>query len=124
MFAKSATRPLDVDADRVCIERDDCTETSPCKIDWRRYRGPQREAIAKEVAISLTEPIRPGKTLELGTVHALIGEIELRVPLPPKTAIIQPATCALLARGLLEDEPTAEDPNKQKTRGSARGLLR
>ena len=70
------------------------------------FRGAQRAALAKQLAISHTEKIEEKLTLELGTVLALMTEIEMRVPPPEKTLLVEPTIAHLFAEGRGEDAPS------------------
>ena len=66
------------------------TTPKPHKIDWRKCQPPRRTELAKEHAITLVESIERGKTLELGTVHTLMGEVVERVGEPPGVLLVEP----------------------------------
>ena len=88
--------------------------SKPHKLDWRVCKHPRRAELAKELAILNCELIEKEKTLEVGTVAALMGEIEERVGAPPGTVLIEPTVASMWAReGAGEDEPTAEEQAEQ-----------
>ena len=87
----------------------------PGRIDWRVCRGPRRTELAKHLAIMNCEFIDKNRTLELGTVRALMGEIEERVGVPEGVVLVEPTISITWAReDQGDDEPTAEEALEQK----------
>eukprot|EP00959_Pyramimonas_sp_CCMP1952_P390818 8190076-Pyramimonas_sp.AAC.1 len=63
------------------------------------------------------EQIVKGDALELGTVHALLGEIEERAGVPDKVLAVEPTAAVAWAReGQGEEAPAAQQPEEQKRR--------
>eukprot|EP00959_Pyramimonas_sp_CCMP1952_P166606 3482192-Pyramimonas_sp.AAC.1 len=61
------------------------------------------------------EQIVKGDALELGTARALLGEIEWREGAPETALAVEPAAAVARAReGQGEDEPAAQQPEKQR----------
>ena len=58
--------------------------------------------MAKELAIRNVENIKRGDTLELGTIHAMMVELEERVGFPLDTMLVEPTVAAIWARDGLE----------------------
>ena len=85
----------------------------PHKVDWRVCRLPRRYQVARELAITNCEFIETGNTLELGTVHALMGEIGERVGIPDGVLLIEPTVAVAWARGD-QDEPSTERQEEQQ----------
>ena len=88
---------------QVEVQRHDYTQASPFKLDYRLFAKSRREAMAKELASSLLENIVIGTTLELGTVQALLAEVQLRVPVPQESLVVEPTISHLLSEDLGED---------------------
>ena len=87
----------------------------PAKIDWRACRMGRRTELAKHLAIMNCEFIDKNRTLELGTVRALMGEIEERVGVPENVVLVEPTISITWAReDQGADEPTAEEAPEQK----------
>ena len=87
----------------------------PGKIDWRVCKGARRTELAKHLAIMNCERIDKNRTLELGTVRALMGEIEERVGVPDGVVLVEPTISITWAReDQGEDEPAAEAALEQK----------
>ena len=82
----------------VIIDRTDWVEPVPFRLDLRVFKPPLRVEKAKELATRNTEPVQRGVMLELGTVHALLGEIETRIPCTKDTLIIPPSTAVIFDR--------------------------
>ena len=78
------------------------------KVDWRKCQPPRRTELAREYAITAVESIERGKTLELGTVHTLMGELVERLGQPPGVLLVEPTISWLWARpdGEGADVPT------------------
>ena len=92
-----------VSAKDVEEERTDAAKPSAFKNDWRRLRGEHRVRLASELNISHTELGVSGVTLEIGTVHAFLSEVELRCTVE-RAMIVPPSLCATLASPALEIE--------------------
>ena len=87
----------------------------PAKIDWRVCRVGKRTELAKHLAIMNCELIAKNGTLELGTVRALMGEIEERVGVPEGVVLVEPTISITWAReDQGDDAPTAEEAPEQK----------
>ena len=85
----------------------------PHKVDWRVCRLPRQYQVARELAITTCEFIETGNTLELGTVHALMGEIGERVDIPDGVLLIEPTVAVAWARGD-QDVPSTEMQEEQQ----------
>ena len=64
----------------------------------------RREELAKELAISHCELIKPGSTVELGTIMAMLVELIERLQPPEDTMLIEPTVSSIWARHGLEGQ--------------------
>ena len=71
-----------VESSSVVIENPEWVAPRPFKIDYRTLLQDRREELANELAIENTELIVQGEMMELGSVLAVLLEIEERVGLP------------------------------------------
>ena len=83
----------------------------PIKMDWRKCQPPRRAVLAQDLAIGDCEFIEKGRTLELGTVCALLGELQERIEVPEDTMLVEPTVAVTWARDGLEGDvnPRAEE---------------
>ena len=66
--------------------------------------------LAKELAITNCEFIQKTHTLELGTVHALMGEVGGRVGIPDGVLLIEPPVAVAWAPPPLKASPESLTP--------------
>ena len=99
---------------QVEVQRHDYTQASSFKLDYRLFAKSRREAMAKELASSLLEYIVSGTTLELGTVQALLAEVQLRVPVPQNSLVVEPTISHLLSEDLGEDVVSGAHQREQQ----------
>ena len=87
----------------------------PDKLDWRARKGPRRTELAEEYSITTCEPIQKSSALEVGTVKALLGEVEERVGAPEGALLVEHTAAHLRAReGRGEGEPAEQEQVEQQ----------
>ena len=91
-----------VDSSEVVTENPDWVQAKPFKLDYRGLNKRRREEFAFQLAITNTESVVENETLELGTVHALLAEIQTRVGVAENTLLVPPATSVVFARDGIE----------------------
>ena len=62
----------------------------PFNIDWRSCKPPRRQQLAKALAITHCKSIKANSTLELGTMLALLADLQERVGMPEDSPSIVP----------------------------------
>jgi hypothetical protein len=87
---------------RVEEERPESESVRGEKIDWRVCNAQMRTRLAAELAIDDIEDIVMNNTLELGTVHAILAELEVRVQ-PENTLLVPPSVALACYEGVPED---------------------
>ena len=111
-------RQILVDASDVVLEEPEWDimvqngRVAPYHIDWRRCPFARREYLAKDLAITNCETITTGEMLELGTVLALMGELQERIQVDEDTMLVDPSNAKMWACLGLETsvkEPTPEE---------------
>ena len=101
-----------VDSTEVVVEDPTWAPPKPFKLDYRGLHPARREVLAKGLAISSVELIKKGQTLELGTVQAMLVELEERVGVPLDTLLVEPTVAETWARDGLEEGAVA--PNVEE----------
>ena len=104
-----------ISSSQVVAEDKNWKPPKPDKLDWRTCKVPRRTLLAKEFAIMNTEMVQKEELIELGTLHAVLGEIEERVGLPDGVVVVEPTVAVAWAReGQGEDAPTDEQQVQQQ----------
>ena len=99
-----------VDSTEVVLKDPNWVQPKPFKLDYRGLHPARREVLARDLAITNVELIKKGDTLELGTVHAMLVELEERVGFPLDTMLVEPTVAFAWARDGLEG---AAAPNEE-----------
>jgi hypothetical protein len=88
-----------VRASRVEEERPDYEPAKRDSLDWRAFKTEPRKRLASELAIDNVELIVDSQTLEIGTVHAILGELQLRFK-PENTLLVHPSVAITCYEGV------------------------
>ena len=94
------------------IDKAEWTPAKHHKLDYRTIKPERREIIAKDLAISNVELVRGSLTLEVGTVEALMTEVQIRVGSPEGSVLIPPTQALSIARDGLD----AVNPSEEEAR--------
>jgi hypothetical protein len=95
---------------RVEEERADAVPAAEFKLDWRTLKLPARKGLAAELGIDTVEPIVEKHTLELGTVHAIFAELQLRFQ-PENTLLVPPSVALTFYEGGMPEDHRGEVAN-------------
>jgi hypothetical protein len=87
---------------RVEEERPDAEAVKPEKLDYRVLTVQARKCLATKFGINEVEYIFDKQTLELGTVHTMMGELELRIK-PENTILVPPSVAITCYEGMPGD---------------------
>ena len=93
--------------------RDFCsTRQKPPELDWSSFKNERLGLMARSLAIKHVDLIEQGVFLELGTVEAMMHEIEVRVGIPSDSVVIPPAQALVIIQGGIDDLSQCEEERR------------